>query len=77
MGNKFPIDHQFTELSKNDDIYAPANPYGYRYNISHPKINPLYWKYKERKKIPPTAPLSDSERMEFEYYIDKLIRKQA
>jgi hypothetical protein len=68
---------QFSGLTENTSIYAPMNPYGYRYNISHPQISKLYWKYKEKKGIPPTVPLSDRERMEFEYYIDKLIRKQA
>jgi len=77
MGNKYPIDRQFKELSKSGSIYSKGNLSGYRYNINHPEIRKLYEHYKGRKGIPTRVPLSDRERLEFEYYVDKLIRKQA
>lgn len=47
-------------------IFVEDNPYGYRININHPKILPLWQRYKKRKGIPINEPLSDNERFEFE-----------
>lgn len=57
-------------VSKNT-IYAPENKYGYRINMMHPKIEPLYKRYKKWKGIADWCPLSDAERLEFESYILK------
>ena len=57
-------------VSKNT-IYAAENKYGYRINIMHPKIEPLYKRYKKWKGIADWCPLSDAERLEFESYILK------
>lgn len=54
---------------KNNSIYAPPNPYGYRININHPRINALYERYKVWRSIPHTQPMSEEERHEFESYI--------
>lgn len=43
--------------------------YGYRVDISDPKINGLYFRFKKWKNIPRWCPLSDAERLEFEEYI--------
>ena len=55
-------------VSKNT-IYAAENKYGYRINIMHPKIEPLYQRIKKWKGVPDWCPLSDAERFEFESYI--------
>ena len=49
-----------------------GNEYGYRLNINHEVIRPLYDKYKREVLNTPRAefPISDRERIEFE---DKLI----
>ena len=52
-------------------IYAPENKYRYRINITHPKIEPLYKRFKKWKGVPDWCPLSDAERLEFESYILK------
>ena len=54
-----------------DEIILPKNNYGYRIDITHPKIKPLYERYKKWKEIPDWCPLSDDERLEFEGYILK------
>lgn len=54
-----------------EDIYALDNKYGYRIDISHPKIKPLYERFKKWKGIASWVPLSDEERKEFENYILK------
>ena len=33
-----------------NNIYAPESKYGYRININHPKIQPLYEAYKRKKR---------------------------
>jgi hypothetical protein len=45
------------------------SPYGFRVNINHPAVLPLYKRYKHWKGIPGWCPLSDSERLDFEKYI--------
>lgn len=74
MGKKIPYD-QALEAAKavqNDSIYALSNKYGYRININHPQIKPMYERYKQ--KIGAII-LSDSERLQFEELIFKLIEK--
>ena len=57
----------------NNSIYAPLNKYGYRINITHPKILPLYEAYKKRKRA---VILSDNERLEFEGIIFEMIKRK-
>ena len=45
------------------------NPWGYRVNINHPAVRPLYKRYKRWRHIPDWCPLSDEERQEFESYV--------
>lgn len=54
-----------------DEIILLNNKYGYKVNISHSKIKPLYQRFKKWKNIPNWCPLSDDERLEFEGYILK------
>lgn len=56
----------------NQSIYNPPNKYGYRININHPKIRPIYDAYK--KKVGALI-LSDEERFEFERIIFKMIER--
>lgn len=57
-----------------ESIFAKPNKYGYQINISHPKIRPLYERYKEKvgERI-----LSDAQRKEFEGYILQKLEKKA
>lgn len=59
-------------MTNNDSIYAPGNKYGYKINVNHPKIRPLYEAYK--KKIGAII-LSDKERFHFEYIIFQMIER--
>lgn len=49
-----------------ESIRTNSNPYGYLFNVNHPKVRPLYERYKKWKSVPVNHPLSDSERFEFE-----------
>ena len=49
--------------TQNDSIFAPPNKYGYKININHPQIKPLYERYKSSIKA---KILSDAERFDFE-----------
>lgn len=50
MGKKIPYDQALSMagISPCDTIYAKNNPYGYKINVNHPKIRPLYERYKEK-----------------------------
>lgn len=56
----------------NDSIFAPPNKYGYKININHPEINPMYEAYKKRigERI-----LSDAQRLHFESLIFRMMDK--
>lgn len=56
---------------KDDSIILPPNKYGYRVNINHPKIRPLYEKFKHKRNA---IILSDKERFAFELLIHHLIQ---
>ena len=56
----------------NDSIFAPPNKYGYQINIKHPKILPLYERYK--RKVGEII-LSDRQRFEFEGYIFQMLER--
>lgn len=57
----------------NDIIWAKDNPYGYKINVNHPKILPLYQRYKDKigERI-----LSDQQRRHFELLIFELIERR-
>ncbi|MBP5361917.1 MAG: hypothetical protein J6Y71_02655 [Ruminococcus sp.] len=77
MGKRISFDiAQELARAKQDNensIYAPHNSYGYKINIHHPQIRPLYERYKEYlgENI-----LSDKQRFEFEMIIFKMIEKK-
>lgn len=70
MGKKIPFEAAerlaAVHHSENDPIFMNANKYGYKVNINHPKIRPIYERYK--RKIGCQI-LSDRERLEFEAFI--------
>lgn len=74
MGKKIFYDDalKLGGLTHNNDIHAPQNKYGYKINVNHPQIKPLYEKFKHHinAKI-----LSDTERLRFEALIFKMIEK--
>lgn len=50
-------------------VYTQNNPYGYKVNINHPSVNPIYQRYKQHIGVPMHYPLSDNQRADFERYI--------
>lgn len=57
----------------NNSVFNSDNKYGYKININHPWVKPLYEKYKDKlgKNI-----LSDAERFEFERIIIEFIENK-
>ena len=57
-----------------ESIFAKPNKYGYKINVNHPKIRPLYERYKEKvgERI-----LSDRQRRHFELLIFELIERRG
>ena len=50
-------------------VLLQHNSWGYRVNINHPQVRPLFDRYLKWRKIPQWCPLSDAERLEFEKYV--------
>lgn len=74
MGKKIPYD-QALEAAKtepNESIYARPNKYGYRININHPQIKPLYDCYKRHTGA---MILSEEQRQHFESLIFQMIER--
>lgn len=63
-----------TYQQPNEGIFNINNPYGYKLNVNHPKINDLYRRYKKWKGLPDSKPLSDEQRFEFEGYVLQCIK---
>lgn len=76
MGKRIDYDQalQSAAIKPNDTIYAKSNSYGYRINVNHPQIKPLYERYKRHigEKI-----LSDAQRLHFESIIYKMMERTA
>ena len=74
MGKKIDYDKALSAaaIQANDTIYAKPNIYGYKININHPDIKPMYEMYKHRigAKI-----LSDAQRQHFESIIFEMLEK--
>lgn len=74
IGKKIQYDQalKMAQTVKNDSIYAKPNPYGYRFNVNHPRILPLYEKYKDKagERI-----LSDKQRLHFESLVERTIKQ--
>lgn len=75
MGRKIPYDQalKMSRIAPCDSIFARDNPYGYKINVNHPQIRPLYERYKEKvgERI-----LSDRQRRHFELMIFELIERR-
>lgn len=74
MGRKLPLDLG-QQLARREDqeqkgFFNETNPYGYKINISHPQIRPLYDRYLRKLGTPI---LSDGQRHQFEALIMHLI----
>ncbi len=43
-------------------VLLASNPWDYRVNVNHPRMRPLYERFKGWKGVPAWCPLSDEER---------------
>lgn len=74
MGNKVSWENaEKCGLQTDNRIICEPNKYGYKVNINHPKIRPLYDRFKRIKKA---VILSDQERFEFEAAVLKMIESK-
>lgn len=76
MSKKIPIDiaGRIAKLNPNNSIYAKENKYGYKINVNHPEIRPLYELFKEKTKA---VILSDKQRFYFETLVFQMIGKDV
>lgn len=75
MGKRIDYDQALNAaaIQASDTIYAKPNKYGFKINVNHPQIQPLYERYKEHigEKI-----LSDRQRLNFECLIFQMIERK-
>ena len=62
----FETAEKLAKVNKNASVFAPQNKYGYKININHPIIRPLYEKCKLKLNI---MIMSDQQRHDFETII--------
>lgn len=56
-------------------MFIHNNRYGFKVNISHPKIAPILVKYKKEHGLSIHHPMSDKDRLDFEHYVFRLVDK--
>lgn len=61
---------------KKSDLYAHGNPYGYRYNVNHPWVQPIYREYCRGIGARSGYPLTDLQRRGFDQYLEEHIQKK-
>lgn len=85
MGKKIPYDTAriIGGLKKNESIYnldkdgyPCPNRWGYRYNVNHPDIRPLYEAYHKHINVPLQIHMTTAQRLKFEAVLDKMIDKK-
>ena len=62
----FETAEKLAKRSNNISVFAPQNKYGYKINVNHPIIRPLYEKCKSKLNI---MIMSDQQRHDFETII--------
>ena len=65
------------EYNNTTAVYLTCNPYGYRLNINHPRINALYRRYKAWKGLTGHLPITDNQRREFESYVVAMLQNET
>ena len=85
MGKKIPYDtaRVIGGMKKNESIYnldkdgyPCPNRWGYRYNVNHPDIRPLYEAYHKHIGVPLQIHMTTAQRLNFEAVLDKMIEKK-
>ena len=67
----------YSQVETETGILLHHNRYGYRVNVNHPAVRPLYERFKNKRHIK-AGPPTDAERAEFEEIIlERLRRKKA
>lgn len=77
MGHKIPFgtaeEIAAAKRERQDSVYAAYNKYGYKVNVNHPYVRPLYERYKEKAG---EIILSDAQRHDFEQRFFRMIERK-
>lgn len=79
MGKKMPYDvaMQISRLKTDGSIYTTNNPYGYKININHPAIYPLFVAYHKKIGVPLHIHMTTEQRLKFEEAVMKLLERKG
>lgn len=83
MGRKIPFEQAMKMKSvipkETDPIFInPAKPnrYGYKINVNHPRIRPLFAAFHKHIGVPESVPLTNAQRFQFEAMVMEMIRRK-
>lgn len=78
MGKKIPYDQamKISRLQTDGSIFTHKNPYGYKININHHAVYPLYVAYHEKIGVPLHIHMTTAQRLHFESIIMRMIEKK-
>lgn len=83
MGRKIPFEQAMKMESvipkETDSIFinpARPNPYGYKINVNHPRIRPLFTAWHRKIGVPESVPITHAQRFQFEAMVMELIRRK-
>lgn len=78
MGKKIPYDQamKMSRLQTDGSIFAHKNRYGYKININHPSVYPLYVAYHEKIGVPLHIHMTTAQRLRFESIVMRMIEKK-
>ena len=83
MGKKIPFEQAMKMESVipkgSDPIWISSdhpNPYGYKINVNHPMIRPLFAAFHKHIGIPESVPITHTQRFMFEAMVMDLIKKK-
>lgn len=59
------------------NIWAGANPWGYRFNVNHPTVSRLYKEYQQRHGLDIRIAMTDAQRHAFESELLQRMREKS
>lgn len=79
MGKKIPYDAEMkiSRLETDGSIFTTNNPCGYKININHPAIYPLFVAYHKKIGVPLYIHMTTEQRLKFEEAVMKLLERKG
>ena len=73
----YDVAMKISRLETDGSIFTTSNPCGYKININHPKIYPLFVAYHKKIGVPLHIHMTTEQRLEFEAAVMKLLERKG